>query len=102
MEHLSRLYWYTIEFGLVREAGDVRAYGAGILSSPGELQHSVRSHEPARIGLRTEAQLLDCMASTYKIDSFQARYFVIDHFQALLDLTAPDFTPYYRKLAKTR
>lgn len=102
VEHLSRLYWYTIEFGLVREAEDVRAYGAGILSSPGELQHSVRSHEPARIGLRTEAQLLDCMASTYKIDSFQAQYFVIEHFQALLDLTAPDFTPYYRQLAKTR
>lgn len=102
VEHLSRLYWYTIEFGLVREAGDVRAYGAGILSSPGELQHSVRSHEPARIGLRTEAELLDCMASSYKIDSYQAQYFVIDHFQALLDLTAPDFTPYYRQLAKTR
>ncbi len=100
VEHLSRLYWYTIEFGLMREAGQIRAYGAGILSSPGELQHSVRSAEPQRMDLRFEADLLACMASTYKIDSYQAQYFVIDSFQALLDLTAPDFTPHYQQLAQ--
>jgi phenylalanine-4-hydroxylase len=99
VEHLSRLYWYTIEFGLLQEANSVRAYGAGILSSPGELPHSVKSNEPQRLPLRNEAELLRCMASSYKIDTFQSQYFVIDDFEALLRLTAPDFTPYYRALA---
>jgi phenylalanine-4-hydroxylase len=99
VEHLSRLYWYTIEFGLLREAGQHRAYGAGILSSPGELQHSVKSDESERLPLTNEPELLRCMASTYKIDTFQSQYFVINDFASLLELTAPDFTPYYRRLA---
>ncbi len=99
VEHLSRLYWYTIEFGLMNEAGGVRAYGAGILSSPGELPHSVNSSASLRLPLRDDAQLLRCMASSYKIDTFQSQYFVIDNFEALLRLTAPDFTPHYRALA---
>ncbi len=99
VEHLSRLYWYTIEFGLLREAGDIRAYGAGILSSAGELAHSVRAAEPKRLPLTNQAELLLCMASSYKIDNFQSQYFVIENFRALLALTAPDFTPYYRQLA---
>jgi phenylalanine-4-hydroxylase len=104
VEMLSRLYWYTIEFGLMREGsagnGQLRAYGAGILSSGGELAHSISSGEPMRTALQTPADLLHCMASGYKIDSYQAQYFVIDSFAALLALTAPDFTPYYRQLAQ--
>jgi phenylalanine-4-hydroxylase len=103
VEHLSRLYWYTIEFGLLQEDGhghrQWRAYGAGLLSSPGELPYSVQSPEPQRLPLTDLRELLACMASTYKIDSFQTQYFVIENFEALLSLTAPDFTPYYRKLA---
>ncbi len=99
VEHLSRLYWYTIEFGLLREAGDIRAYGAGILSSAGELAHSVRTSELRRLPLTNQVELLRCMAASYKIDSFQTQYFVIENFQALLALTAPDFTPHYRQLA---
>ncbi len=99
VEHLSRLYWYTIEFGLLREQGQYRAYGAGILSSPSELPHSVNSSEPQRLPLLSDKELLHCMASTYKIDTFQSRYFVIDSFSDLLELTAPDFTPHYRALA---
>ena len=99
VEHLSRLYWYTIEFGLQREGDDVRAYGAGILSSPGELFHSVQSPEPERLPLTNPHELLRCMVSSYKIDSYQSQYFVIENFEALLFLTAPDFTPYYRALA---
>jgi phenylalanine-4-hydroxylase len=101
VEHLSRLYWYTIEFGLLKEAGSMRAYGAGILSSPGELPYSVNSPEPQRLPLRTEQDLLTCMASRYKIDSYQMQYFVIESFEALLSLTAPDFTPHYQQLALT-
>ena len=93
-EQLSRLYWYTIEFGLVRQKDGLRAYGAGILSSAGELQHSVRSPEPQRIALDVER----CMRTRYKIDSYQQTYFVIDSFQQLFDLTAPDFTPLYARV----
>ncbi len=99
VEMLSRLYWYTIEFGLLREGDALRAYGAGLLSSAGELAYSVTSPVPARVALQTPADLLRCMAAPYKIDSYQAQYFVIDGFTALLALTAPDFTPYYESLA---
>ena len=90
-ELLSRLYWYTIEFGLIQQANGLRAYGAGIISSAGELQHSVMSTAPQRIAL----DLLRCMRTRYKIDDYQATYFVIDSFQQLFDLSAPDFTPLY-------
>ncbi len=90
-ELLSRLYWYTIEFGLLRERGGLRAYGAGILSSPGELAHSVQSAEPQRIGL----DLVRCMRTRYKIDTFQQTYFVIDGLRDLVRLTEPDFAPLY-------
>ncbi len=90
-ELLSRLYWYTIEFGLIRQSDGLRAYGAGILSSSGELRHSVTSPEPQRIAL----DLLRCMRTRYKIDDYQATYFVIDSFDQLFDMTAPDFAPLY-------
>ena len=90
-ELLSRLYWYTIEFGLIRQADGLRAYGAGILSSSGELRHSVTSPQPRRIAL----DLLRCMRTRYKIDDYQAIYFVIDSFDQLFDMTAPDFAPLY-------
>ena len=93
-EQLARLYWYTIEFGLMRQHGNIRAYGAGILSSSGELVHAVKSAEPRRIAL----DLLRCMRTRYNIDSYQQTYFVIDSFQQLFDLTAPDFTPLYGQL----
>jgi len=91
-ELLARLYWYTVEFGLIRTPQGVRAYGAGILSSAGELRHSVCSPEPSRV--RFDLQRI--MRTRYKIDSYQATYFVIDSFQQLFEATAPDFTPIYR------
>lgn len=90
-ELLSRLYWYTIEFGLIQQRDGLRAYGAGILSSSGELRHSVTSPRPQRIAL----DLLRCMRTRYKIDDYQATYFVIDSFEQLFDMTAPDFAPLY-------
>lgn len=93
-ELLSRLYWYTIEFGLIRQADGLRAYGAGILSSAGELVHSVRSAQPRRITLDLER----CMRTRYKIDDFQTTYFVIDSFEQLFDLTAADFAPIYDRV----
>ena len=93
-EMLARLYWYTIEFGLIREAAGLRAYGAGILSSAGELEHSVHSPHPQRLPLQLERT----MRTRYKIDSYQETYFVIDSFQALFDMTAADFAPVYVRL----
>ena len=93
-EMLSRLYWYTIEFGLIREAGQLRAYGAGILSSSGELAYSVQSPEPQRIPLQLERT----MRTGYKIDTYQQTYFVIDSFEQLFEMTAADFAPIYERL----
>lgn len=93
-EQLSRLYWYTIEFGLMQQADGLRAYGAGILSSSGELQYAVNSPEPQRLPLDP----VRTMRTRYKIDSYQQTYFVIDSFQQLFDMTAPDFTPLYEKV----
>ena len=91
-ELLARLYWYTVEFGLIATPQGLRAYGAGILSSAGELRYSVHSPEPSRVGF----DLQRIMRTHYKIDSYQSTYFVIDSFQQLFDATAPDFTPVYR------
>jgi phenylalanine-4-hydroxylase len=91
---LSRLYWYTVEFGLIDTPKGVRVYGAGILSSGGEISYSVDSPKPNRIGF----DLLRIMQTLYKIDTFQETYFVIRDFKQLFDATAPDFTPYYAQL----
>ena len=72
----------------------MRSYGAGILSSAGELPYCIESPKPNRI----KFELLRVMQSNYKIDTFQETYFVIDSFQELFDATAPDFTPYYAQL----
>lgn len=95
-EYLARLYWYTVEFGLIATKDGLRAYGAGILSSAGELRHSVTSAAPQRLGFELER----IMRTRYKIDSYQSTYFVIDSFQQLFEATAPDFTPVYDRVAR--
>ncbi|RRN59346.1 phenylalanine 4-monooxygenase [Pseudoxanthomonas sp. SGNA-20] len=95
LQNLTRLYWYTVEFGLVRQAGGLRIYGAGIVSSAGESQYSLESDAPNRIGFDLER----IMRTRYRIDTYQKTYFVIDSFQQLMDATAPDFTPVYARLA---
>ena len=94
IEMLARLYWYTVEFGLIETSRGLRTYGAGILSSGGEISYCVESPEPNRIGF----DLLRIMRTKYKIDTFQETYFVITGFEQLFDATAPDFTPYYEGL----
>ncbi len=94
LDYLARLYWYTVEFGLIRTPKGLRSYGAGILSSAGELPYCVESPKPNRIRF----ELLRVMQSKYKIDTFQETYFVIDSFKELFDATAPDFTPHYALL----
>jgi len=93
-ELLARLYWYTVEFGLIATPQGLRAYGAGILSSAGELRHSVTDPATPRVAF----DLKRLMRSRYRIDTYQATYFVIDSFKQLFDATAPDFTPVYREV----
>lgn len=92
---LARLYWYTVEFGLINTPAGLRIYGAGIVSSRTESIHCLESPVPNRVGF----DLLRIMRTHYNIDRFQDTYFVIDSFQQLFDATAPDFTPYYEALA---
>ncbi len=94
LDYLARLYWYTVEFGLIRTTKGLRTYGAGILSSGGELPYCIENAKPHRIRF----DLMRVMQSNYKIDTFQETYFVIDSFQELFEATAPDFTPYYQTL----
>jgi phenylalanine-4-hydroxylase len=94
LERLARLYWYTVEFGLIRTAEGLRIYGSGILSSKGESIYSLESDVPNRIGF----DLLRIMRTEYRIDAFQECYFVIDGFGQLFDATRPDFAPYYDAL----
>jgi len=91
---LARLYWYTIEFGLMNTPQGLRAYGAGLISSGGELAYCIDDPAPARLAFDLEHML----ATDYAIDRYQERYFVIDSFAQLMRDTAPDFTPLYAKL----
>ena len=93
-ELLARLYWYTVEFGLIATPQGLRAFGAGVLSSAGELGYSVNAPAARRVAF----DLRRIMRSRYRIDTFQAGYFVIESFQQLFDATAPDFTPVYAEV----
>jgi phenylalanine-4-hydroxylase len=90
---LARLYWYSVEFGLIRSADGLRTYGAGILSSAGETPYSIDSPQPHRIGFDLER----VMRTDYLIDAFQKTYFVVDSFEQLFrDSYERDFMPVYR------
>ena len=93
---LARLYWYTVEFGLVRSAAGLRIYGAGIVSSRSESLFSLDDASPHRLGF----DLQRVMRTRYRIDDFQQTYFVIDSFEDLLEQTLrTDFGPLYKASA---
>jgi len=96
LQNLTRLYWYTVEFGLIKQQDGLRIYGSGIVSSKGESIHCLDSNAPNRIGFDLER----IMRTRYRIDSYQKTYFVIDSFEQLMDATRPDFTPIYARLAE--
>ena len=103
LHRLARLYWYTVEFGLAREDGDLKIYGAGILSSFGESHYSLVSAKPHRLNFNLKRVL----RTNYRTDAFQESYFVIDRFEDVLNLVRendlaalyaeldrlPDFSP---------
>ncbi|WP_283147636.1 phenylalanine 4-monooxygenase [Silvimonas soli] len=95
LDMLARLYWFTVEFGLINTPAGLRIYGAGILSSGSESMYALESDSPNRLGF----DLLRIMKTRYRYDSFQKTYFVIDNFEQLFKATEPDFTPYYEEIA---
>ncbi len=93
---LARLYWYIVEFGLIRTDEGLRAFGAGMLSSKDETIYSVESETPHRIAFDLERVL----NTDYMVDDFQKTYFVIDSFEDLFRICGQDFTPFYRKFSE--
>ena len=98
IDRLARLYWYTVEFGLIRQDGGLRLYGSGIVSSHAESLFALDDPSPHRVAF----DLARVMRTRYRIDDFQQTYFVIDSFDDLLRQTVEtDFAPLYRALEGT-
>lgn len=93
LSQLARVYWYTIEFGLLQEGDDLRIYGAGIASSYTESQFCLESSSPNRIRFDLER----VMRTHYRIDDFQESYFVLRDLDELLEFTQIDFAPLYAR-----
>ena len=93
LDQLARVYWYTVEFGLVQQADGLRIYGAGIASSATESRFCLDDASPNRLGFDVERVL----RTHYRIDDFQESYFVIDGLDALLNLAQIDFAPLYQR-----
>lgn len=94
--NLARLYWYTVEFGLIDTPAGLRIYGAGIVSSPGETVFCLEDPSPNRVRF----DLKRIMQTNYRVDDYQQTYFVIDSFRQLFDETYADFTPLYDDLKR--
>jgi phenylalanine-4-hydroxylase len=96
LAHLARVYWYTVEFGLIRGREDLRIYGSGIASSFTETSFALDDPSPNRVRFDLER----VMRTLYRIDDFQETYFVIDDFEELLALADIDFGPIYDRVIK--
>jgi phenylalanine-4-hydroxylase len=95
LKQLARLYWYTVEFGLIAEPEGLRIYGSGIVSSYGESIFALDDPSPHRIAF----DMKRVMRTDYRIDDFQQNYFVIDSFEDLLRQTVEtDFAPLYDEI----
>lgn len=97
LQNLARLYWYTVEFGLIDTPDGLRIYGSGIVSSKAESAFCLEDPSPHRVRFDLER----VMRTEYRIDDFQQTYFVIDSFDDLLETTMQDFAPIYRRLDGT-
>ena len=94
LDKLARVYWYTVEFGLVRQKDGLRIYGAGIASSASESVFALDDPSPNRVRF----DLARVMRTNYRIDDFQETYFVIDSLDELLALAKIDFGPVYERV----
>ncbi|MDB5616873.1 phenylalanine 4-monooxygenase [Tardiphaga sp.] len=96
LKNLARLYWYTVEFGLLQGSDGLRIFGAGILSSATEAVFALENSSPNRIGFDLER----VMRTNYIIDDFQQCYFVIASFEKLLADSYGDFGALYAQLTE--
>lgn len=96
LPNLARVYWYTVEFGLVQQKDGLRIYGSGIASSYTESVFALESPSPNRIGFDLER----VMCTDYRIDDFQEVYFVLQSLDDLLGLAAIDFAPLYARVGQ--
>jgi phenylalanine-4-hydroxylase len=83
---LARLYWFTVEFGLIREQGELKALGAGLASSASELPYAIKSPQAKR----QPFDLMDVLRTPYRIDIHQPQYFVLEGLDQLYDLISTD------------
>jgi phenylalanine-4-hydroxylase len=95
LAQLARVYWYTVEFGLVQQADGLRIYGSGIASSSSESVFAIDDPSPNRVRFNLER----VMRTHYRIDDFQETYFVIRNLEELLELASIDFAPLYERVA---
>ena len=94
LDQLARVYWYTVEFGLVQQSDGLRIYGAGIVSSATESVFALESNSPHRIRFDLDRVL----RTQYRIDDFQEIYFVLPDLADLLNLARIDFKPHYERV----
>ncbi len=94
LDKLARVYWYTVEFGLIKQDDGLRIYGAGIASSAAESVFALEDASPNRLAFALERAL----QTRYRIDDFQETYFVIEDLEELLELARIDFAPIYESL----
>jgi phenylalanine-4-hydroxylase len=94
LDQLARVYWFTVEFGLIAERDGLRIYGSGIASSAAETRFALEDPSPNRLAFDLER----VMRTRYRIDDFQQTYFVIDKLDDLLHLAEIDFAPLYGRI----
>lgn len=95
LAQLARVYWYTVEFGLVQQPDGLRIYGSGIASSLAESRFALDDPSPHRVRFALDR----VMRTRYRIDDFQETYFVISGLDELLALAQIDFAPHYQRIA---
>ena len=94
LKPLARVYWYTVEFGLVQQSDGLRIYGAGIASSFSESRFCLEDASPNHLRFDLER----VMRTEYRIDDFQESYFVLPDINSLLELSRIDFAPFYQRI----
>ena len=94
--YLARLYWFTVEFGLMKQNDELRIYGGGILSSPGETEYAFNSDIPER----NTMNVIDAFRTPYRIDIMQPKYYVIDGIEQLFEISQMDLMGMVREAMK--
>jgi len=80
LERLGRLFWYTVEFGLIREGDEVKVYGSGLISSHGECMNVMEGHCAVR-----DFSLDEVLSTPVKVDEFQKRLFAVSSFDQIYE-----------------